>query len=378
MKRYYVDEIPGRILGRTASNRRPLTLFWTGAGLVLNVRASELWVEIEADFSTYEPWLDVLIDGALSQRRMLEKGRQSICVFRGADPQMLREVRILRDTQAMQADEKTLLQLVSVSTDGSFEPVKEPKLKIEFIGDSITSGEGCCGALQEMSWIPAVFSCVDNYAAMTAKLLDAESYWISQSGWGVYCDWRGVRSCAIPSVYGQICGPCGGERNIALGAGAPWDFSCWQPDVVVINLGTNDDGCFGTIASGMDVCAPGEIQAEMRVDKEGNPLPADLQKIGDAAVEFLRQLRHCNKTARLLWVYGMLGNRLSPVLRAAVDRYCSETGDSKAEFMELENTLPGEFGSRQHPGRPSHEKNAKAIAAKIRSYHSGTEGDRAV
>ena len=374
MEKRKISELPFcRVLGRTGKSRDPLTLFWTGSGLVLRVKASELWVEIEADFSIYEPWIDVLIDGALSQRRMLEKGRQNICLLRGADPGTVREIRILRDTQAMPGDEKTLVQLLSVCTDGNFEPVPEPNLKIEFIGDSITSGEGCCGAGPEMSWIPAVFSCVDNYAAMTGKLLDAEVNWVSQSGWGVYCDWRGVKNCTIPPIYEQICGLCGGERNTALGASEPWDFTSWQPDVVVINLGTNDDGSFGTIAGGMAVYAPGEEAAEMRLDTEGRPLQEDLKKIEDAAAAFLKTLRKNNRHARLLWVYGMLGNRLSPVLAAAVERYVKETGDTKAEFLELPDTLPGEFGSRQHPGKPSHEKSARVIAERIRSYLAGQD-----
>ncbi len=53
----------------------------------------------------------------------------------------VRNVKFLRDTPAFPTDEKTLLQVLSVETDGEFFPLEEPKLRMEVIGDSITSGK---------------------------------------------------------------------------------------------------------------------------------------------------------------------------------------------------------------------------------------------
>lgn len=46
----------------------------------------------------------------------------------------------------MNADPESVLQINAIETDGEFLPVPERNLKIEFIGDSITSGEGDIGA----------------------------------------------------------------------------------------------------------------------------------------------------------------------------------------------------------------------------------------
>ena len=130
MKDYRVSEIPCRILGRTNGVKDPLTLFWTASGLRVRVKASCLSVTVRADYRDYEPWIDILIDGVRSQRRSLERGEQSISIFRGCDPQVEREVMILRDTQAMCGDERMLVQIegLSLSEDGELLPVEEPKL----------------------------------------------------------------------------------------------------------------------------------------------------------------------------------------------------------------------------------------------------------
>ena len=74
MKRVRIDAIPHRVLGRTGGERSPLSLLWTGAGLELIVRASELWVEMRADWSLYEPWYSFELNGVILSRRMAQKG----------------------------------------------------------------------------------------------------------------------------------------------------------------------------------------------------------------------------------------------------------------------------------------------------------------
>ena len=144
VKRYTLPEVPHLVHGRTNGSLTPLTLFWTAAGLELNVRGSELWVEFTADWDIHEPWYSFMVNGEFFSRRMAQKGTERVCVFRGMDPEKVKNVRIFKDTQAMNADPESVLQINAVETDGEFLPVPERNLKIEFIGDSITSGELRC------------------------------------------------------------------------------------------------------------------------------------------------------------------------------------------------------------------------------------------
>ena len=339
LKDYKIREIPYlRVLGRTNGSLEPVTLFWTASGIEMNIKATEAWVTVRSDYELFEPWADVIVDGAMSQRLMVNKGEQKICLFRNMEGDKIRNVKLLRDTPAFPTDEKTLFQILEVQTDGEFCPLEEPKMRLEVIGDSITSGEGGSGAGGEMTWNSFCFNCVDNYAYMAAKELDAIYHCVSQSGWGVLCSWEGDEKQAIPPYYEQVCGLLNGERNKELGAFEKWDFQKFQPDVIVVNLGTNDGS--GT---------------------------KDMEKVGKAVEDFLKKLRDYNPESYILWCYGMLGNGIQPTLENAIQNYKTKSGDERVEFVELPDTLEGEYGSRQHPGQKSHEKTAKVLVEKIRA-----------
>ena len=86
LSHYQMKEIPYlRILGRTNGSLEPVTLFWTASGIELNVKATEIWVKIRSDYDVFEPWVDVIVDGVLSQRLMVNKGEQEICLFRNME-----------------------------------------------------------------------------------------------------------------------------------------------------------------------------------------------------------------------------------------------------------------------------------------------------
>lgn len=348
LKEYRLDQIsPLKIWGRTGKERRPLTLFWNASGVEFSVKASEMWVEVTVDYQVFEPWADVLINDALTQRLMLNRGRQKICLFRGMNPCMVKNVKLFRDTPAMPADDRTLFQVEKVFTDGSFEPVPEYDLKIEFIGDSITSGEGCTGAPEEEDWISGCFSAIDSYPYRTARKLHAQYHCVSQSGWGFYWSWEGKKEDSIPRYYEKVCGLIGGEKNRILGAWEEWDFSSWKPDVLVVNLGTNDGAPFGDTLN------------------HGDPSP-DLVAMKEAGVQFLKQLRRCNPGGWILWAYGMLGGQMAPYIREFLSRYQRETGDPKVRFVELPNCTGDMLGARMHPGNLGHEAAAEVLAKEIR------------
>lgn len=63
-----------KIHGRTTGLLSPLTLFWTGSAVELNVKSSELWLEVEADYDVYEPWISILINSVPVSRQMLVAG----------------------------------------------------------------------------------------------------------------------------------------------------------------------------------------------------------------------------------------------------------------------------------------------------------------
>ena len=352
-----------KVHGRTTGCLSPLTLFWTGSAIELNAKGSEIWIEVEADYDIYEPWISISINSAFVSRQMLTAGRYWICVFRGMNENAIKNVRIVKDVQAMSGDSGCSLKIHAVKFDGEFLPVEEKTYKIEFIGDSITSGEGTIGAKAEEDWIPMWFSAINNYSFMTAESLNAEYRIISQSGWGVFTSWDNNIHANIPEYYEKVCGLVSGEKNEVLGAFNENDFDSWQPDVVVVNLGTNDGGAFNQPEWKDEVT--GETRKQ-RINEDGTFNEKDLEDFEAAALHFLIKLRKYNKKANIVWVYGMLGIPMMPAIYRAVDAYTKKTGDKKVSVFQLPNTTEETVGARSHPGILAHEKAAKALTEYIK------------
>ena len=156
-----------RALGRHRG-RNPLPLFWTASGAELLFTGSELWFQLECDYTEIEPWVSIELNGAWIARQALTPGRNRVCAFRGMTPGTPKHVRLLNDVQPMQQDPTHFLQLNAVEyAGGEFLPLPEPRCRLEFVGDSITSGEGTLGARQEEDWIGAFFSAENHYARLT-------------------------------------------------------------------------------------------------------------------------------------------------------------------------------------------------------------------
>lgn len=360
LKTYSLQEITYyKLHGRTDETQYPVPLFYNGSGVEVNVTGTELWIDIEVDFDTYEPWAWVSLNGAFISRQMLLPGTYAVCLFRGMSPEKVKNVRFIRELQAMSEDSACHLLVKGFRSDGEFLPVESRRRKLEFIGDSITSGEGTYGAKEDLDWIPVYMGCSRNYAVMVADALDAEYRLISQGGWGVLCGWDNDPRHNIPSCYEQICGLATGERNEKLGAMKPYDFQSWVPDAIIVNLGTNDAGSFDQPAWTDPVSGQ---TFKQRKNDDGTYHPDDLARFKQAVIGFLKMIRRNNPTAHIVWVYGMLGYDLTLAIADAISRYRESTGDGNATFLQLPNTTEETVGSREHAGVKSHERAAKVIA----------------
>lgn len=348
-----------RVLGRHVPNREPLTLFYTASGIECRFTGSELWLGLNADYHQVEPWVSVELNGAWISRFPVNKGESEICLFRGMTPGTQKHIRVLKDVQAMNDDPAHLLQITGLRyEDGEFLPLPEPKYRLEFLGDSITSGEGAIGAKQEQDWIGAFFSAENHYARITADAMNAEYRILSQSGWGLVSGWDNNPNHVVMPHYPLICGLATGHRNAALGAGQPNDFDSWKPDAVIVNLGTNDCGAMRNPAWQNPVTG----QVHQQTDT-----PQGYAVLEQAVVAALKSLRGYNPGAKLVWAFGMLGDEIRPVLEGAVNRYRAETGDMDAFYLPLPNSTPETLGAREHPGAACHRQAAEVLTGFLQS-----------
>ena len=111
-----ISELPQiRSMGRNGSLDGSLVLFWTASGLDFCFRGSEIATDMTADYSLYEPWIAVEVDGVILSRRPLEKGQNRVTLIRGLTPENIHRIRIFKATQAMEMDRAAALWNFSFS-----------------------------------------------------------------------------------------------------------------------------------------------------------------------------------------------------------------------------------------------------------------------
>ena len=219
-------------LGRHKNNEEDCQLWWSGSGVRLHAACTFLTVEAESFCTEHAVWLGVLADGASIARFPLLPGRRSYPLLAGMDISVPHEITILRDTQPA-GDEPLPVTLHCLETDGTLESVSPRTRLIEFIGDSLTTGEGCTGPRGAEEWRTAWMCSMCTYAAYTAEALDADKRQISVSGWGAWRSWDNDPAHRLGAVYERLCA-------LIPAGDIPYDFNERKADAVVINLGTND------------------------------------------------------------------------------------------------------------------------------------------
>lgn len=355
-------KIHGRISGK-----EPLTLFWSGSALELNTSARNMYVNVNSDYSIFEQWIRVEINGYSTIKMPVAKGRTRLCIFHGLETDAVKNVRIIKEVQPIQRDEKSFLQIESIEADGELYAVEDRKYKIEFIGDSITSGEGLGGSRGLNEWQPIIFTTYKNYAVQTATALRADYRIISQSGWGVYSSWDNNLTHTLPKVYEGVCTVLDNEVSREFGAAEENDFEAWQPNVVVVNLGTNDMFAFTSPAWTDPETG---IVYKQRLDADGKHNKEDAAKFADAVYSFIEKIRKCNPNAYILWVYGMIGREMLPYIESAVYRYIAETKDEKVGIQLLPDLKEEWEGANNHPGIPSHTAAAQTLTERLKEILS--------
>ncbi len=319
-------------LGRYDPREEACSLWWSGSGVRVRMDGSRLLVEADVPESEHTPWLAVTVDGAPAARFALRPGLHRYDALGGMEAGVAHEVAILRDTQPTDVDGGPLA-LRAIHVEGTLCAPEGRSRLIEFLGDSLTVGEGTVGPREAMEWRMAWISHQFAFPTLVAEAMNADKRVIALGGWGAYLSFDGNPEHAIGKIYDRLCA-------ILPQGDAPYDFEGQRPaDAVVINLGTND-------VSGIERQAPERREAELTAFEE-------------SAVRLLEQVRARNPASHILWAYGLCGDGLAAPIRRAVSRR-NAAGDANVRFLALEDCA-GDNGSRCHPGRRAHAITAGLI-----------------
>ena len=218
-------------------------------------------------------------------------------------------------------------------TDGQLTDMDAlPAKKFEFIGNSITCGYGNEGRLGE----PFLFETENHYygyAQLTMRRLGAVASIIARSGIGAYRNYAGPKTGTpdydMPSQYEYTLYDDKTER---------WDFSRWQPDIVCINLGTND------------------LSTE----------PYDTGLLKQGYKRLLSQVRKGNPKAKVVFLCGsMLNGKVLDICKQILNEVTDEAhkaGDKQVyrfDFTPIDGSLG--YGTDWHPSLQRHQKMADEL-----------------
>lgn len=287
----------------------------------------------------------VYINGEKTMDELMDAEEKTISVFSSEEPAET-TVKLLKLSEAQ---ESTMgIKNISVTSVGDIAPTAEKELKIEFIGDSITCGYGVDDEDRDHHFKCSTEDATKAYAFKTAQALDADYSLVSYSGNGIISGYTDngskVTSQQVPAVYTKFAKSWGNYNGMFNVSDLDWDFSRFQPDYVVINLGTND-------------------ASYTKGDKE------KVLEYIDAYVEFLKVVRENNPDAHIICSLGVMGADLMVGVKKAAEQYTEETGDaniSTFQYKTQDGNTNG-YAADWHPTAASHDIAAAELTEYINS-----------
>ena len=227
-------------------------------------------------------------------------------------------------------------------------PPALPSRKIEFIGNSITCGYGNEGLKKEEGFDYATENHYYSYASIVARNLQAQHWVVARSGIGAYRNYNGPKTgnpeSNMPIQYEYTGYAWKPElRKEPTFLQEKWDFSRYQPDVVCINLGTND------------LSTPNY----------------DLSLLKQGYQKLLKMVRQHNPKAKIVFLTGtMLYNQELQMAKQLLDEIANEAhkaGDKEVYRFDM-NHIDGEafLGNDWHPNVYQDEKMAGELTPYLR------------
>ena len=307
MKIYLPNEENVQKLGRTEFLEDTLRLAYSGSGAEFRFIGKKAVITFQGDSTSLRMGnvdnharIAIYVNGERVVDDMMDRAEKSYTVVE-SDTEEEYTIRIIKLSET--AMSTVGIKGIEVDTEAIVKPAEEREYLIEFIGDSITCGYGI----------------ISGYTADGNEKNSIQTI-------PKYYD-------KLVFSYGQYLGQS--PQNYS------WDFSRRQPDLVVINLGTNDDSYTLT---------DGEKQEEFRA----------------AYVAFIGQVRSCNPDARIICTLGIMGDRLYPCVEQAVEAYIANTEDERVTAMKFDTqTASDGFAADWHPTETTHQKAAEKLTAYI-------------
>ena len=226
-------------------------------------------------------------------------------------------------------------------------PATESQLKLEFIGDSITCGYGIEGVWEKDTFTTQQERPDKAYAFLTAKALGAQVQLCSWSGIGLISNYVDPETIMLPDTHWlmQANWPYT-DKSLSLRLGIEpevWDGAGYEPDIVVIHLGTNDISW----VRGME---------ERRLE-----YTAQLRQLIEA-------VHRRSPRAKICCCLGIMGEQLNASVEEAVNLFKKDFPNVAAKAVLFTQQLEEDgIVADWHPSAVTHKKAAELLAEALRT-----------
>ena len=338
-------------LGRTHMLEDSLWLAFSGTGAEFTFHGCRAEVTIAGDMNATKPAneenqvrIAIYMNGTRVVDDMIDAKEKTyvVCDLDAAQDVTVRIIKLSETAMSTCG-----IKAIAVDSAEGIRPTAAKNRRIEFIGDSITCGYGVDDEVAEHHFSTATEDVTKAYAYKTAAMLDADYSMVSISGYGIISGYTAtgeekITAQTIPQFYEKL-GFSYGTYQRKIAASIKWDFAAFQPDLIVVNLGTNDDS--------------------YTLDH-----PERQEEYCTAYTAFLKKVRANNPDAKILCTLGVMGDRLYPFVEKAAAAYTAETGDHNIACMRFVPQLASDgYAADWHPTETTHNKAAAKLTAEIRT-----------
>ena len=291
---------------------------WTCSGFEVTFTGTYLRTEVQVNSSVCQYW-NVYVDG---------KEPYKIAVDQNGAVDLAKDlsdgIHTVKVEKATERWASTDFRRLTTSKNGSFSaPAPMPERKILVIGDSITAG---FGTDKEYTLLTDpqnqhMHNGNKTYGAYLSRAFHAQNQILG-------CSTYGIRQNAdrTPGVMQSIFLKTDYNKD----KGRDYGFD-WTPDVVIINLGTNDE-------------AAGVSEAEAAA----------------AAGDFIRLIRSKYPRAAIIWAYGVMGRKYMSAFENMVQTLNAE-GLADVYFQPLDAQKADTVGLDGHPSALTHKRMAEKL-----------------
>lgn len=351
-----------KTIGRTFLNNDMLFANFSGSGIKFNASGTSVKFTLYAtryDDENNRPYVTILI-GEDRHDFALDKEYKEIELPLN---QGVNLVKVLKRTEASVSH----MAIKEIVVDNYFELEEKAAFNIEYYGDSLTCGFGALSTDPSEPFRTSTQSFLDGYSYMVAHDLGANYSAVCVSGFPVYKS-RWNQGFPIDSVADMISMASYKESD-TFDTSIKWENENYKADLVIINLGTNDESYFGVEVDWVD-----EIIAEVGSYEEAIKHPkfqAELVLMRERILKFLEDLYQIyGNDLKVLYLLGMVD--VNHIIYDAINWAINKFNNPNVMHYKLTGPTPDSvFGAVWHPSSFMHRKTADEVIEVIKKYNLG-------